>query len=258
MSPFILRSCFLLASINSVAVLKAAVINNVSFNFDVPQSSVTDPAILNSIEVNNATFPEMFFPISYTNIDLSGVGEIRLNTVDVGVVPTDGAAWDDAALLSFQSRNLNYYQQLDANNLNASWRLDYGTSLPSSSDLYIAITERNGNNSLLVEAFDAANNSLGTLNVATGDLTPTGAISSPTNNVDTEQIEAAVYPVADLVGNNTEQISYLVITNNFNNSDGGDGKVIFISSEFTVVVPEPSSTMLLSIFGLFALARRKR
>ena len=84
--------------------------------------------------------------------------------------------WDAEATLAFQSTNLNYLQQLQDVGAGQKWRLNYGPNgVAPLASLFIVVVERKGNNPFSIEAFDALNNSLGTLSVPTDDYAGTGS-----------------------------------------------------------------------------------
>ncbi|MGJ8677448.1 MAG: PKD domain-containing protein, partial [Akkermansiaceae bacterium] len=204
-----------------------------TYEFNPDQTNPTENANLECIQIDGVTYYDFIAPDSYSNIDLNGDSVIRLNTVDQGITPSS-SNWEDIALEAYQSRNLNYYQQVDSGNNDATWRLGFDDGINADAELYIFVTERNGNNSFMIEAFDSQGNSLGALNVQTSDYTATGATSLSTNLNVTEDICAAVYPLNDLIAPNSAAISYIEITNNFSNIDGGDGKVFLFGDAATV------------------------
>lgn len=232
--------------------LNAAAVASPVFGFSPLQGSATDSANLVSIEIAGETYFDFIVPESYTNIDLNGDTEIRLDTVE-----QTGGVWEEMALEAFQSSNLNHYQQLDAGNLDSTWRLSYGGSgLVFDANLYLVVTERNGNNPFIIEAFDSSDNSLGVLSVTVGDYSSTGATSLSTDRSRVEDINGAVYPLSDLVAPGSANLAYIEITNNFTNVDGGDGKVFFFGEEATGV-PEPASGLFGLVGATLLLVRRK-
>lgn len=236
--------------------LPAAIIASANFNFTAAQADAMDPADLVSIEIASITYYDLIVPEGYSNIDLNGAAELRVNTAGQGVTPASGT-WEALALEAFQSGNLNHYQQLDAGNFNATWRLSYGGGgIAADANLFLVVTERNGNNPFQIEAFDSDDNSLGVLLVPVGDYSPTGATSLSTDRSKVEAINAAVYPLSDLVAPGSANLAYIEITNNFNTVDGGDGKVFFFGDASTV--PEPTSGLLGLLGGSMLMIRRKR
>ncbi|MEM9235404.1 MAG: PEP-CTERM sorting domain-containing protein [Verrucomicrobiota bacterium] len=236
-------------------VSSAASIAPVTFNFSPVQPGATASAELASIEIAGATYFDFIVPDDYANLDLNGTAELRMDTVGQGVNPGN-ETWEALALAAFQSGNLNHYQQLDAGNLNSTWKLGYGNGgIAADANLFLVVTERNGNNPFIIEGFDAANNSLGVLNVPVTDYIPTGAVSLSTDRSKVEDIHAAVYRLSDLVAPGSANLASIEITNNFTTEDGGDGKVFFFGE--ATLVPEPS-TFLFGLLGLVALNKRRR
>ncbi|MEP4077124.1 PEP-CTERM sorting domain-containing protein [Haloferula sp.] len=253
--PSLLVALPAILALASPASLNAAVVSATAFNFVTAQAAAINTADLESIEISGITYSDLIVPDAYTNIDLTGAAELRLNTAGQGVTPASGT-WETQALDAFASRNLNHYQQLDAGNFNATWRLSYGSGgIAADASLFLVVTERNGNNPFIIEAFDADDNSLGVLSVPVTDYTPTGATSLSTSRLETESINAVIYELSDLVAPGSANLAYIEITNNFNIIDGGDGKVFFFGDASTV--PEPSSG-LLGMVGALGLLRRKR
>jgi len=254
-SPYLFCVASIVAFI-SFSTVNAASLSGVAYNFSAPQTGPTDSADLDSITVAGVTFTDLIVPTQYTNESIAANAQIRLNTVDQGIGPTD-AGWNAAALAAYQSSNLNDYQQLDAVGLNAKWRLDFGNAFSNATNAFVVVTERNLNNTFSIESFNASGASLGVLSIGVSDYTASGAVSFGTDGSTVEDIGAATFAIADLIGGNaTSDLSYVEITNNFSADDGGDGKVLFVTNNVQSV-PEPSSGILL-LMGLSSLLVNRR
>ncbi|MGJ8675938.1 MAG: PEP-CTERM sorting domain-containing protein [Akkermansiaceae bacterium] len=232
----------------------------ITATFDInTQASPSDPAILNSITIDQIVYSTFIAPTSYENISFGGTVSVSENASTAYTYSNTDLNWDSEVTAAFQSNNLNYYQQVDEGNSNSVYRLNFD-NFTFTDDVYILATERNGNNTFQIEAFDEFAQSLGIINVDTNDYQSTGAFSLSTDGTKTESIEAVVYNIRELVGANADSLAYLEITNTDINNDGADGKLFFVES--SSVVPEPSSAILLGLgamtFSLRRFTRRTR
>ena len=121
-----------------------------------------------------------------SDVDVLENGAITANIND--------ANFEAAALDAFQDRNLQHFQRLDQHNFSSdTYTLSYDTPVLSSAGGFIAFTERGGNNPLQAEAFDAAGNPLGSINLALTDYVDTGHRANNGQN-----IHLALYAIDDL------------------------------------------------------------
>ena len=216
--------------------------SEVTFNIN-SGSGPTDPALLNSLTVSGQLnpFTGIYAP---NNVDyqfanpLATSQFITENTV-VGSNVTDGPAIFDPALLEANSNNnLRHYVSLNNTTVNTDY-IDfiYNSPIAASSNRYILVTERNGNNFIGIQALD-------------NSLNPTGAgvIVSPTDYIDTgvetdfgQNVFVAIYPLTAFVspGSDIQGIRVTQSAAPPAGGDGGDGKV-FIMYDTALYTPPPT------------------
>ncbi|MEQ3665212.1 carboxypeptidase regulatory-like domain-containing protein, partial [Olleya sp.] len=156
----------------------------VSFQWSDVQTTLNDPATIQSITVGTRVFVDFGSPQSYTMTQVGTTGgnaanRVRLNNT---LVESTSASptWDASALAAFQDKNLNHFfeasnnGQAICNDFSAAQStliaqkqtFSYSPAIRSTSGSIIAITERNANNCYHIEFFGTpvgggANQSLG-------------------------------------------------------------------------------------------------
>lgn len=200
-------------------------------NFDITGTT------LNAIEIDGVTFTDLTTPDTYTSSfsnppDASGIYVIN-NGVEEADFGSSGASWDSTAITPFTSRDLNYYQGIDTGVSGTDFfELGYDTPVITTSGMFVAFTERNGNNPVGLQAFDADGNQLGApVSVVLGDYIDMG-IDVTFGNNQTQALKVAIYPLDDLAPVGSAIASIRVIPA-ANNGDAGDGKV-FIFGDNTI------------------------
>ncbi|MEO1346065.1 MAG: hypothetical protein AAFV74_18130 [Pseudomonadota bacterium] len=144
----------------------------------------------------------------------------------------------------FSNAELNAYQQVDdLFGAPGFFEFQYATPVEPSPELFLLITERNGNNTQFVEAFDTDGNSLGTVTIDAGtpDYTSTG------REVGFGQDAfLAVVPLDEfaVVGNPNIRIERFRLSFEQGARDGGDG-VFFVFG--SVTPPNPELTLTKSV-----------
>ena len=202
-------------------------IDAANLSFGITSASPNTPGtahILDSITISgvnsiiDGVYTDLIVPDGYS----SSFNTNQVSDVDIlenGSVTADinDPNFDAAALDAFQDLNLQHFQRLDQHDFrtNNSYTLTYNTPVLSSAGGFVALTERNGNNPQQIEAFDAAGNSLGNINLAVADYVDTGHAANINQN-----INLALYAIDDLAPVGTEISSVRVtFTGNQNSND---------------------------------------
>ncbi len=231
----------------------------VTFNWADNQTTLSDPANLQSININGADYTTFVVPSSYEMTRLGPGGQnqnnIWLNGTQL-VAGSNSPNWSNDALDAYQSLNLNHYFQ--SNNAGDNICLNYAAlpttnaqiqtivyspGIPSNPDGVIAITERGGNNCMYIELYGTPSGGgpeqlLGQTFIRNqGNLTGVLPQAPPTttsdywssgrNNENNQIIGIALYQLSELapVGSTITSIRYLGATN-----DHGDGKFFLMQT----------------------------
>lgn len=231
----------------------------VTFNWADTQTSLDDPATLQSITISGTDYTTFVVPSSYEMTRLGPGGHNQNNIWTNGTRTTNGSNdpnWVPDALNAYQSLNLNHYFQ--SNSAGANFCNDYSAvattnaqiqtirylpGIPSNPDGVIAITERGGNNCMYIELYGipaggGAEQLLGQTFVRNEfNLTGVGPQAPPSansdywssgrNNENNQIIGIALYHLSDLapVGSTITSIRYLGAT-----TDHGDGKFFLMQT----------------------------
>lgn len=231
----------------------------VNFNWADTQSTLSDPANLQSINIGGVDYTTFVVPSSYAMTRLGPGGDsqnnIWLNGTQV-INGSDDPNWVSGALSAYQSLNLNHYFQsqntgdnfcenyANVGTTNAQIQtIRYSPGIPSNPDGVIAITERGGNNCMYIELHGipvggGPEQLLGRTFVRNqGNLTGVGPQTPPTansdywgsgrNNENNQVIGIALYELSELapVGSTITSIRYFGATN-----DHGDGKFFLMQT----------------------------
>lgn len=231
----------------------------VTFDWADTQTTLNDPATLQSITINGTAYTTFVVPTSYEMTGLGPGGHSQNNIWINGTRTTSGSDdpnWTTDALDAYQSLNLNHYFQ--SNSAGADFCNDYTAiattnaqvqtirylpGIPSNPDGVLAITERGGNNCMYIELYGipvggGAEQLLGRTFVrnefnltGVGPQVPTTANSdywsSGRNNENNQIIGVALYHLSELapVGSIITSIRYLGAT-----TDHGDGKFFLMQT----------------------------
>jgi len=232
---------------------------DVIFNWADNQSVVSDPATLQSININGVDYNTFVVPSTYEMTRLGPGGHAENNIWSDGtllVAGSDSPNWTSSALDAYQSLNLNHYFQSSrtgdffCEDYTAVPTTDaqiqtirYNPGIPSNPDGVIAITERAGNNCMYIElhgipAGGGPEQMLGRTFVRNqGNLTGVNPQAPPTtnsdywssgrNNENNQIIGIALYQLSELapVGSIITSIQYTGASN-----DHGDGKFLLMQS----------------------------
>ncbi|MCM4169826.1 hypothetical protein DHD08_19290 [Arenibacter sp. H213] len=204
-----------------------------SFSYNITSadpSNVTENHVLNSITLNGDTFSDFIVPDSYvpnfSNVNNTKRVYLIDHYTDSNDFNTDPNFMTNI-LPAFQSRDLNYYHTLNLKNFtNDNFTLTYNNPITTTGEVFLALTERNGNNPYFVEALDAGNNVLGSITVNVTDYVDTGHQLHPSA---TGTAYLALFPIDDIAPLGSK-IRALRISFPGATSDGPDGKVFFFGN----------------------------
>ncbi len=172
--------------------------SGVTFNWQAPQSSVNDPAVLESIVINGRVYNTFVVPTSYDLVRL-GPGGHNANTIFQDgtqiVSSSNNANWDSEALNAFQSLNLNHYFQSNGNGRNICGdqnalattdaqiqSIYYNPGIPSNQNGVLAVTERNANNCIHISVYGYPSGGNTIEELGATFILPNSAQSGPHNN----------------------------------------------------------------------------
>ncbi len=201
-----------------------------SYSFDITSvdpNDITESHILNSITLNGDMFSDFLVPSSYTGNfpNVTSTGKVYLNDHTVKTFDYyNNANYPNEILPAFQSRDINYYQGMDGSDYTTSrYTLHYDSPIYATGKVTLAIMERNGNNTYVIEALDDNGTILGSISVALTDYVDT---LHKVNTFQSGGMFIALFPVDDIAPLGS-QISALRMTFPGGNTDGPDGKVFF-------------------------------
>jgi len=249
----------LFSGLQAVNAQANSIRTGVTFNWADSQSTLNNPANLQSILINGIDYNTFVVPSSYEMTRLGPGGDsqnnIWLNGTRV-VSGSDSPNWFTGALEAYQSLNLNHYFQSNntGDNICEDYTalsttdaqiqtIRYSPGIPSNPDGVIAITERGGNNCMYVElhgvpAGGGIEQLLGRTFIRNqGNLTGVRPQAPPTSNSDywssgrnnenNQIIGIALYELSELapVGSTITSIRYMGATN-----DHGDGKFFLMQT----------------------------
>ncbi|MGS0527448.1 hypothetical protein ACU8V7_21965 [Zobellia nedashkovskayae] len=114
----------------------------------------------------------------------------------------------------------------------------FNYDINAASNRYVVITERNGNNTMEVQAIDANGNVIGTARPVLRKTDPgTTYIDTGVPNDNGQNIFATVYPLTAFVGSNVPINGIRITQSGANGGDGGDGKVFIVYNPFFLTPP---------------------
>ncbi|WP_163421727.1 Calx-beta domain-containing protein [Flagellimonas sp. CMM7] len=169
-----------------------------TFNWQAPQNSVNDPAVLESIVINGRVYNTFVVPSSYDLVRL-GPGGHNANTIFQDgtqiVSSSSNTNWDSEALNAFQSLNLNHYFQSNGNGRNICGdqnalattdaqiqSIYYNPGIPSNQNGVLAVTERNANNCIHISVYGYPSGGNTIEELGATFILPNSAQSGPHNN----------------------------------------------------------------------------
>ncbi|WP_157486483.1 T9SS type B sorting domain-containing protein [Maribacter forsetii] len=213
----------------------------VSFDITNPGTN-TSAKTFNSITVEGETFSELLVPdnISYSyNTASAGNQQIIENGIDGSNITDDPSIFDPALIDANTDRNLNHYFRNDGSIFASDYvNFKFNYDINAASNRYVVITERNGNNTMEVQAIDANGDVIGTARPVLRKTDPgTTYIDTGVPNDNGQNIFATVYPLTAFVGSNVPINGVRITQSGANGGDGGDGKVFIVYNPFFLTPP---------------------
>ncbi|MEM1340730.1 MAG: hypothetical protein AAGF68_00325 [Pseudomonadota bacterium] len=199
---------------------------------DTPAASDDECShILNSVTVGGATFTTFTPPSGFQAVGFPTTSNIQSRIFNVpGAFQVGDASYGaDMTANVFNDSDLNRYQQVDSNANLGFFEFSYASPIPATSDFFFLITERLGNNSQFVEAFDSNGVSMGTVEVTSNsaDYTNSGVQVGFGQNAFIALIPLDEYFDAS---DPTRRVQSFRVTNTPGSNDGGDHKVFVIGN----------------------------
>ena len=201
--------------------------------FGITGDAGNAPVILNSITINGTVYSDFIVPNTYFN-DFSAsappsAGDILAYENGTLVADiTTSTNWSNDILPAFQSQNMNYYQFIIYGLTNGVdyFQVGYTNPIYVNQNLFVAFSERKGNNSVILEALDFSGNPLGPqITVNTSDYVGTGVDLDPGS----DELEFAIVPLDDLASVG-DLIYFIRVYDNHNGGDAADGKVFIFGN----------------------------
>lgn len=205
--------------------------SDLSFDISGTPSDFTEEHLLNSVTVFGATYADFIAPDAYstTLVQPTTIGTIYIleNAANPFDYYTSGVNWLTDAGAAYQSRNLNYLLAIDGDHGNTLYnQIHYVNPIKVTAGFYVLFMERNLNNNIGIEAFDASGNPLGTKQSYTpSDYVGTGVQISREDLISGEEAGLIVVPIEDFA-NLGDKISSFRIYTEHETTDEGDGKVL--------------------------------
>ncbi|MCP4089630.1 MAG: hypothetical protein GY746_07535, partial [Gammaproteobacteria bacterium] len=206
---------------------------NVSFDITGDVGNYLSPQILNSVTVNGTEYTNFIFPDTYASNFTALDNDHDIYNIQYGVrgpFYNTSPDWPADAIVSFQNRDLNYYHGNDASmvTLVDYIELSYATPILIADGMFVAFTERGGNNTVYIELFDINGTSLGTYQEIaqnSADYIDMGYPIAYNTTGGQQNVEIGIFPLADLGPVGSLVSSVRVYFDIGSGSDGGDGKV---------------------------------
>ncbi|MCI4662523.1 MAG: DUF4347 domain-containing protein, partial [Neomegalonema sp.] len=191
-------------------------------------ASEAEDHILQSITVGGRTYSDFALPDAFESSFSNPSGAAFRDDGSQVFTAASNASFDTDILGAFQGLDLGAYLAIDgALTTDDHYILRYNTPVVAGRDMFIAFTERNGNNAAVIEALDADGNVIGTLTVNTSDYTDLGHLIEASGN---QNAHMAVYALDDLASVGSE-IHALKVSFAGSTNDGPDGKVLIFGGE---------------------------
>ncbi|PKG49648.1 hypothetical protein CXF54_13040, partial [Olleya sp. 1-3] len=148
--------------------------------------------------------------------------------VSPSLVPDGKAVYDALILSSFQTNNLNSYQQLSSKNFtDDSYDLLYNTPVLSRGGVFVSFVERNGNNPAVITALDSSGNPIGT---AISVVDDTHYNDTGVALLNSQNAKIAIYAIDDLIPLGSYLSGLRVDFSNGSSADSPDGKIFIIGA----------------------------
>ncbi|MEM7721496.1 MAG: hypothetical protein AAF376_03910 [Pseudomonadota bacterium] len=193
--------------------------------------------ILQDLTVNGITFTQFTTPSDFEVNGFATAGNIQSRIYGQAgefVFGRDATYEADMLANVFSDTDLNRYQQVDnTNGVPGFFEFTYPVPVPATSDFFFLITERFGNNTQFVEAFDDNGVSMGTVRIDAGrngpDYSDTGRrlLNQSSQNAFIAVIALNEYFDAS---DPTRRIRSFQVSNTPGANDGGDHKAFVFGS----------------------------
>ncbi|WP_299126396.1 hypothetical protein, partial [uncultured Winogradskyella sp.] len=136
---------------------------------------------------------------------------------------------------------LTHYLAADNQIVNTDYmQIRYDAPISAASNRYVAITERNSNNRLRIQALDASGGLIGTgIEVNPGNYFDTTVPAIPSTGGGAQNIGMAVYPLTSFLTSGSDIYGFRVTQSGASGGDGGDGKV-FVMFDPAFLTPPPT------------------
>lgn len=194
-------------------------------SFQVTSSDPSAPTVshvLDGITVFGQAYTGFVRPDGFTTNFPSTMTSVRIteNNIITSILSDNPAAFSAAALLAYQDPNLANYIDIGEEVTDTQYYdLTYNEPILSTTGRFVAVTERNSNNPLLLSAFDSSGSWLGNI-----DTWPSHYVGSGHFANSGQEIGIAVYAIDDLAPAGTEISTIRVWNDSHGASDAADGK----------------------------------
>lgn len=187
---------------------------------------------LTSVTIGGTTYTDFTFPSGYLVGGFAPGSNVqsRIQGVAGDYVFSSPTYAADMLANVFTDMDLNKYQQVDSGAGAGFSTFTYPNDVPATSDFFFITTERNGNNSQLIQAFDSIGNALGSVTVTrnSSDYSNTGV------NVGLNQNSfISIIPMSDFNVSadplNPSEVRSLRIS--YSGNDGADHKTFIVGSQ---------------------------
>uniref|UniRef100_UPI000B1B206B beta strand repeat-containing protein n=1 Tax=Lacinutrix algicola TaxID=342954 RepID=UPI000B1B206B len=199
---------------------------------DDQSSHVLNSITIGGIEYGDFKFPDAFDSNFGVTVPVTSSNQVTrfVNgaAASPSIIPDGKAVYDALILSSFQTNNLNSFQQLSSKDFrNDSYDLLYNTPIISRGGVFVSFVERDGNNPAVITALDSSGNPIGSpISVANNShYNDTGVALLNTQNA-----EMAIYAIDDLIPIGTSLSGLRVGFSNGSSSDSPDGKIFIIGA----------------------------
>jgi VCBS repeat-containing protein len=186
-----------------------------SVSFGISSANLNDidgDHILTSVTVNGKTFTDFVLPDGYNHFFQNSVQLTYQKDGGTAASYSGNQNWDQDILEAFQSTDLNDYQESSSSFTTGDYyELTYDTPLFVTAGTFVGVTERGGNNEVLIQAYDEFGNPMGSqIYINSSDYIGTGAAQNSTQDA-----RMAIYALDDLapVGSGISSIRVFIPSN---------------------------------------------
>ncbi len=198
-------------------------LNAQDVSFGISSANLNDADgdhILTSVTVNGKTYTDFVLPDGYNHSFQNSVQLTYQKDGNTAATYSGNPNWDEDILEAFQSTDLNDYQESSSSFTTGDYyELSYDTPLFVTAGTFVGVTERGGNNEVLIQAYDELGNPMGSqIYISNTDYLATGARQNSTQDA-----RMAIYALDDLapVGSGISSIRIYIPSG----AGGPDGKI---------------------------------